>query len=498
MSSEGDSRGVSARAPKRSASGSSFEFCKTIECSAFGKALGIGYCRQCCDSRGTLFKGPKKMSKLLDNDGEIDVGGSASTYAEIVGKLKPDHFKEGSPVRKDLMSQRAAQVLVETSKNDQIPDEYFINKARESVKSVTFEDLLAWFSQKGVVGTDQCNCKEELVLLMARQALEYDVTVTIGSSPEPSPEANVVVLPVVNAAHIQELTEVPKSTPSRSSTDATAKTKIPSPNKELSMLQADTTRAFQTFDHRASVLHDTFGQPGYQLDVNYGKRSLFVNEDDDQSQTKTGTPQNPSHASESPFAGSLKNELQFLQMGIDVEARWISEEMGYGIFCINSLPGGSLDVNGKYNSTPVTTYSGHMVHSKTGEVLIECPKTQLSEKKYKKKWTRSRKWGPYEREHSVLLQHDSNVSIDGTYSSQPFLFTEAFHGGVGFAASCNAGASGACNMKKLQRRNPELPYDPNGVLDQVGCCLCTAFHNWTDINLHTGSVFRFDASRIGK
>jgi hypothetical protein len=60
--------------------------------------------------------------------------------------------------------------------------------------------------------------------------------------------------------------------------------------------------------------------------------------------------------------GALINDV-YLQMGIDVEARWISEEVGYGIFALKEVPSGVL----------VTTYDGPRVNCRTGEILFECP-----------------------------------------------------------------------------------------------------------------------------
>ena len=151
----------------------------------------------------------------------------------------------------------------------------------------------------------------------------------------------------------------------------------------------------------------------------------------------------------------------FLSWGIDVEHRWISEDVGYGIFALREFPSDIL----------VTSYDGTLVDCRTGEVLFECPLTESIEKKYtaskQHKWTRSRKWGHYEREHCVLLQHSSTVCIDGTFSSQPFLFTEAFHGGTGFGASFNSGALGFCNMKKVYKRSSRFRQDPRSQLNEV-------------------------------
>jgi hypothetical protein len=62
------------------------------------------------------------------------------------------------------------------------------------------------------------------------------------------------------------------------------------------------------------------------------------------------------------------------------------------------------------------------------------------------------------------------VCIDGTFSSQPFLFTEGFHGGTGFGANFNSGKGIFVNIKKLYKRSSRFAYDPNGQLDQVTLC----------------------------
>jgi hypothetical protein len=149
-------------------------------------------------------------------------------------------------------------------------------------------------------------------------------------------------------------------------------------------------------------------------------------------------------------------------MGIDVEQRWISEEMGYGIFALRKLPADTL----------VTTYDGPRVDSHTGEVLFECPLTHQIELNYayQNKFKRSKKWGNYEREHCVLLEHSNDVCIDGTFSSQPFLFEEGFHGRTGFGASFNSGSSQFVNLKKCYKRSSRFPHDPAGITHLVRSC----------------------------
>jgi hypothetical protein len=227
-----------------------------------------------------------------------------------------------------------------------------------------------------------------------------------------------------------------------------------SPSKESALLVKDTQNAMLTFNHRAStassgVPSSTSGQtPSSQHAL--ATRSLSTSS----VRLEVGAQVDN---------GEAEADDVYLQMGIDVEARWISEDIGYGIFTLRELPSDTL----------VTTYDGPRVDCRTGEVLFECPWTHSIEKKYtaEKKFNRSKKWGHYEREHCVLLEHSNDVCIDGTFSSQPFLFKEGFHGSTGFGASFNSGSSQFVNLKKFYKRSSSFPYDPAGITHQVRMCM---------------------------
>jgi hypothetical protein len=61
MSSTSDSMGGAAqRGQKRNDPSASQQLCKNQDCKGFGKALGNGYCQDCCISRGVPFKAPKR------------------------------------------------------------------------------------------------------------------------------------------------------------------------------------------------------------------------------------------------------------------------------------------------------------------------------------------------------------------------------------------------------------------------------------------------------
>jgi hypothetical protein len=237
-----------------------------------------------------------------------------------------------------------------------------------------------------------------------------------------------------------------------------------SPSKELSALRKDTADAMQTFRHRSEIA-DSSQRGSYPVHPDGYIPPIHFSDSPSQQQQRQELPlyttnfndQLPSRSTD----GANIDDV-YLQMGIDVEERWISNEMGYGIFCLKEIP---ADVD-------VTTYDGPRVNCHTGEILFECPFTHGIEKKYtaSKQFTRSRKWGDYEREHCVLLEHSNDVCIDGTFSSQPFLFTEGFHGGTGFGANFNSGKGIFVNIKKLYKRSSRFAYDPNGQLDQVTLC----------------------------
>jgi hypothetical protein len=211
-----------------------------------------------------------------------------------------------------------------------------------------------------------------------------------------------------------------------------------SPSKESVLLAQDTENAMKTFLHRAAVASSP---------------SIL----DESLSLSTGSVR--LEPSANAYIGEAEADDVYLQMGIDVEERWISEEIGYGIFALKEIP----------PNTDVTTYDGPRVDCHTGEVLFECPWTHQIEQNYtaQKKFNRSKKWGDYEREHCVLLEHSGDVCIDGTFSSQPFLFAEGFHGRTGFGASFNSGSSHFVNLKKCYKRSSRFPHDPAGITHLV-------------------------------
>jgi len=151
--------------------------------------------------------------------------------------------------------------------------------------------------------------------------------------------------------------------------------------------------------------------------------------------------------------------------GVHVTARFINNEIGFGCFALTDLP----------PEIKVTNYDGPRCNPDTGKVLFECPHTLSVEQSFPTRWRRSGKWGPYERSHCILVKRlaTSNTCIDGSFSAQPFLFSEPYHGGIGFGALLNSGTSSgtdpSSNVVLIWRRDPNLPEDPNGVLDQVQC-----------------------------
>jgi hypothetical protein len=448
MSSNSDSKGGAARAPKRSAHQS---LCEDSECAGFGKSLGIGRCQGCCSSRGVQYKPQKFQKQPLGN-------AKSPTASDLQNTKQPAPSSIMLPVT-------SIQVPVLPVTSIQVPDVYFVNKATEAVKSVSFEDLWAWMVQKGAVDPicerSQIQ-KEDMILIMAQNNMEYDVAVTVDSSQEPDIDQTEYQKLVRNlsADHSAQGSpprkrprEQPRSnqnhfTDGAKKTNLTPSKKKPSPSKECSDLASDTAKAMQTFQHRA--------------DVADGQRRLFTSmESSPLTSYQQLLPELDEQLPTDSTDGALINDV-YLQMGIDVEARWISNDMGYGIFSLKEIP---ADVN-------VTTYDGPRVNCHTGEILFECPFTHGIETKYTtcKQFTRSRKWGDYENEHCVLLEHSNDVRIDGTFSSQPFLFTEGFHGGTGFGASFNSGKGIFVNIKKLYKRSSRFAHDSNGQLDQVTLC----------------------------
>jgi hypothetical protein len=249
MSSNSDSKGGAARAPKRSAHQS---LCEDSECAGFGKSLGIGRCQGCCSSRGVQYKPQKIQKQPLGN-------AKSPTASDLQNAKQPAPSSIMLPVT-------SIQVPVLPVTSIQVPDVYFVNKATEAVKSVSFEDLWAWMVHKGAVDPicerSQIQ-KEDLILIMAQNNMEYDVAVTVDSSQEPDinqakHQKLVRNLSADHSAQASPPRSDLESSPDPIKTTSPKKTltpskKKPSPSKECRDLASDTAKAMQTFLHRADV-----------------------------------------------------------------------------------------------------------------------------------------------------------------------------------------------------------------------------------------------------
>jgi len=72
-------------------------------------------------------------------------------------------------------------VFSATSATTDCDNDYFLNKMKESVKPVSYFELLQEMKSKGLVGVDQCKGKEDLIRLMVEQKIAYTVAVQISS-----------------------------------------------------------------------------------------------------------------------------------------------------------------------------------------------------------------------------------------------------------------------------------------------------------------------------
>jgi hypothetical protein len=546
--------GEAQRGSKRINQSASQQLCKNKDCEAFEKALGNGYCQDCCFSRGVPFKAPKKqlfssetVNQTLSNDhfekttkvlvctdvvcviGSVDAifrekatgayfynvtytnSGSVKKLSKItacdvrkytdasdypswpptalhmrtlvhglsrsIGFSSPTTLKtitpfgniagvsvdsDGNPVHYFVLCSDATSrmegrvvrasdvVLYEPAptppSSSQFPpaDAYFLNKTTQSVLSVSFHELKKWILGKGLAVGEQLTLKDDLVQLMVHENLEYDVHFSVSEEDFAPPKVDhqpvltneyQTILNSLSADHflqgspVRSDLEGDKGSPPPTIVPTPSKKTSPLGNRESALLSIDTANVMKTFEHRAQLFPSLQEDPAL-LPIFSVATAL---EDDDVD--------------------------IYLQMGIDVQSIYISDDMGYGIFMMRDIPVDTL----------VTTYDGPRVDSRTGEVIFECPFTHSIETKYtaNNQFTRSRKWGDYEREHCVLLEHSNDVCIDGTFSSQPFLFHEGFHGGTGFGASFNSGRGEFVNMKKCYKRSSRLPRDPNGQRDQV-------------------------------
>ena len=480
-----------ARAPSKRRDGAMV--CATADCNGHIKGLGAGDCEQCCIFAKVKFipisgkktaptqpppppPPPQQQEQQLSQPQSppppherhvsppISPQNPKSSLAsdDVISKLDKNHFVEGSPVRSDLPTSALVScptTLNASSATDDLA--YFIDKTRLSVMSVDTGVLRLFMIRKQITGVTKCEDRESLIKLLAVSRIEYDVPQYVSSSDDEK------YLPSKNA----------QRTPSDNDAIPLPPKKKTSPLKEMQSLQRDTASAMNTFHHRqiqakggaAAVMQpDFFGETApFDADI----FTTFAQQGSERLESNT-----------SPVQHDV-----FLVLGIDTEARWISEEIGYGIFTLRVIP----------RETMVTRYDGPRVDCQTGQVLFECPITESIEKIYasskKHKWVRSRKWGNYEREHCVLLEHSSTVCICGTFSSQPFLFSEAFHGGAGYASSFNSGTSFTSNMKKVYRRCSRFPRDKDGQLDQVRTSTqCTLMTRAALTRIFTGTSLHYN------
>jgi hypothetical protein len=156
----------------------------------------------------------------------------------------------------------------------------------------------------------------------------------------------------------------------------------------------------------------------------------------------------PPNAEETPFQ---------IIWGVNVEARWIDTYIGNGTFAVTDLP----------PNIYVTDYDGHRCDPQSGVILRTCARTLKVERDFPQHY-RQGSWGSFQKSHCVLVERKGSVCIDGTFSAQPFLFQEPFHGSIGFGSLLNAGAnSEVCNVSLEWVIDPSLPYDIYGVLNKA-------------------------------
>ena len=478
MGDTSDSTSGIVQSRKRSASAAAVPLCKTQDCLAYNKKLGNGWCTDCCFERNVPFKIPKKKTvEKIDatatpaatttlgpavvhaNGTKVLICAESNCAIAIVVNTFRAKTSTIAEKHKDLFKYKVqdagdgVQYMVGSICANEYVDvtttawpagahprnTLVLGMSRSITPSGIFESRDQWrnlepfgtitgvsFKLGEPVHYVVQECAEIRVILASDVVLIEDKNVSSdAASEEKSPEPVPVAIP---------------TTPQKNGLAATPPQKKNSPLKEL---LADTANVMKTFDHRASTASLgalTSSSQGALAAVSSSASNAILNAESEEA----------------------KADDIYLQYGIDVEARWISADVGYGMFAMRRIIG----------PVDVTTYDGPRVDCRTGEVLFECPWTHEIEKKYtaEKKFNRSKKWGDYEREHCVLLEHSNDVCIDGTFSSQPFLFKEGFHGRTGFAASFNSGCSQFVNMKKCYKRSSRFPYDPNGVRDRVRSC----------------------------
>jgi hypothetical protein len=74
------------------------------------------------------------------------------------------------------------------------------------------------------------------------------------------------------------------------------------------------------------------------------------------------------------FGGlGLADEIPFrIEWGVNVEARWLNEEIGYGVFAITDLPASQF----------VTSYDGHRCDATSGKILKYCNRSLMVEREF--------------------------------------------------------------------------------------------------------------------
>ena len=513
MGDTSDSTGGNVQSHKRSASAAAVPLCKTQDCIAYNTKLGLGWCKDCCVERNVPFKtlkkktagkidatatpavtttlGPAVLSNLLDpsvsaactlpqpsvtiRDGQRLVHANGTKVlicaeSNCAIAIVVNTFRAKTPAiaekHKDLFKYKVQDAGdgVQSMVNSICANEYVdvattawpagahprntlvLGMSRSITPSGIFESSDQWRNLEpfGTITGVSFNFEGEPVHYVVQECADGsqlpEIRVILASDVGLIEDENVASNAASEEKSPEPVTVAIPTTPQKNGLAATPPQRKNSPLKEL---LADTANVMKTFEHRAA--NSSLGAP--------------TSSSQDALAAMSSSASNVVFNAESDEAEA---DDVYLQYGIDVEARWISTEVGYGMFTMRRIIG----------PVDVTTYDGPRVDCRTGEVLFECPWTHEIEKKYtaEKKFNRSKKWGDYEREHCVLLEHSNDVCIDGTFSSQPFLFKEGFHGRTGFAASFNSGCSQFVNMKKCYKRSSRFPYDPNGVRDRVRSC----------------------------
>jgi hypothetical protein len=164
-------------------------------------------------------------------------------------------------------------------------------------------------------------------------------------------------------------------------------------------------------------------------------------------------PASPSQVEEQSASVAPSPVEPFMTIwNVTLEARWINEDIGYGMFALTDTP----------DATYITSYEGHRRDPTTGQILMECPHTLEVEQSFRNHYSRSDEWGQFQKSHCVLVERisSSNVCIDGVLAACLFLFSEPFHASLGFGSVFNAGANSmVSNITCVWRDDPMYPGD---------------------------------------